>query len=102
MQYRQDRRKRMMKRIVLTKLSSEDAQILITKDANAFTLKTLLKNQYLSETDYSEIEDLLKELYIQKNKIYEEYVEKYRLPHIANNNYRVSPHSNELYIEVYE
>lgn len=91
-----------MKKIVLAKLKNEDAETIITLDANAYTYETLLNNQFIGEDERSNIKNLLKDLLCKKAQFYEDIVNEYKLPYIANNNYYVSPVSHEIYIEIYE
>ena len=91
-----------MKKIVLTKLENEEAEKIKTLDANAYTFKTLLNNQFIEESDQNDINNLLKDLFYKKEQLYEEFVNKYNLPYIADNKYFISPITHELYIEIYE
>ena len=91
-----------MKKIVLAKLTAEDAEKMITLESNVRSFKTLLENQFIEEYERKDINNILKDITHQKNQLYQDFIIKYKTPYIANNNYHISPISYELFIEVYK
>lgn len=91
-----------MRKITLAKLTQDDSDRLITLESNICSFKTLLENQFLEHGEKEKIQQKLRDLLTQKDQLLQDFIGKYKLPYFANNNYHISPTSQEIFLEVFD
>ena len=91
-----------MKKVILAKITQEEMNRLQNANSITNTLKTLSENQFLDEKAKEKIASRLSESIKILNEVYKEITNKYKIPYLAKNNYRLSTEKNEIYVEVYD
>ena len=90
-----------MRRIVLAKLTIDEAETIDKAERNYFTNITLLKNQFISEEEKKIISEKTTELKRNVNLAYKEVLKKYKIPYLSDAVYFLDPDTDELIVEVH-
>lgn len=90
-----------MRKVILAKLTAQESELIQAKERNYNTFKTLLQNQFISSEEKQAIAHEVNKLASDAKLFYSNLSQKYGIPYVANLNYRVSPETNELFIEVF-
>lgn len=89
----------MSKKIVLSHITQEDIDILVSSSAIVSTYRALTLNQFLNEEQINQIKSKLPKLINDHENNKTMILKKYKIPHIYDNSLKIDNDNNMLYVE---
>ena len=89
-----------MKKIVLAKITTGEAESIEKAERNYHTFLSLLHNAFVSDEEKNVVSTKLNELKVLSKSLYNEVLIKYNIPYETNFRYQLSV-NQEIFVEVY-